>query len=508
MHVALAFALTAVLAAPEDISPPPRGQWVVDQTGRLSSNTVQQLNDIATNIEASRAAQLGIAVIESTDGMKPRDFGTRLFNSWGVGHHTTNDGVLILVAVGDRKAEIILGDGATINSSQTDVVMRDDIVANMKRANLDEAVLSASRAIASLVGASTRSPHSADNSGLGPNSYTTPENDQPQLDEALDAYVRGERRFPELSPRSWVVDVSGSVNASTRAQLDVAASDIYAADSGRIFFLLMKSTAGRPTIDEVVAKFVTQAEPLSGLAMAVIARDETTGEARIWLPLSRVHTEWERSQVRKAETMLARGDFMAARDFAQLALTRGIPPRPMSDVLSRGVDEHSTALSLSGVGALGFGGLMFRRWRRNRPRVCTACNVPMQRLDEDADDAHLTPAQRTEEKVKSVDYDVWQCGRCDGVLVLDYSALFSSYSKCPGCAARTKTSTSTTEVYATEYSGGLVRIDERCANCSYQNSYTRTTPRIVRSESSSSSSSSSSSFGGGSSSGGGSSGSW
>jgi LPXTG-motif cell wall-anchored protein len=505
MHLALAVALTAVLAAPEDISPPPRGQWVVDQTGRLSSRTVQQLNEIAANIDATRAGQLGIAVIESTDGMKPRDFGTRVFNSWGVGHHTSNDGVLILVAVGDRKAEIILGDGTSINSSQTDVVMRDNLVANMKRANLDEAVLSSSKALAALIGAASNRPHSADNGGLGPNSYTTPENDQPQLDEALDAYVRGEKRFPELSPRSWVVDVSGTVNASTRARLDVAASDIYAADSGRIFFLLIKSTAGRPTIGEVVAKFVTQAEPLSGLAMTVIARDESTGEARIWLPLSRVHTEWERSQVRKAEQALAIGDFTAARDFAQLALTRGIPPRPMGDVLSQGVDEHSTALSLSGVGALGFGGLMFRRWRRNRPRICTACNVPMQRLNEEADDAHLTDSQRTEEQIKSVDYDVWQCGRCDGVQVLDYSAIFSSYSKCPGCAARTKSSTSTTEVFATEYSGGRVRVDEKCANCNFKNSYTRSTPRIVRSESSSSSSSS---FGGGSSSGGGSSGSW
>lgn len=510
MPFALAVALTTLLAAPEDIAPPPRGQWVVDQTGRCSSGTVQELNRIAADIDATRAGQLGVAVIESTDGVKPRDFGTRLFNAWGVGHHSTNDGVLILVAVGDRKAEIILGDGTSITSAQTDVVMRDDLVANMKRANLDEALLSSARALSTLIANATNRAHSGDNTGLGPNRFTTPENEQPQVDEALDAFVRGEQRFPERSPRSWVVDLNDQLSASERARLDVAASDIYAQNQGRIFFLSYRSTAGRPTIDELVARFVTQVEPLSGLALAVIARDESTNEARVWLPESRAHGDWERQQVRHAEDALSHGlrtdALLDARAFAQQALTRGIPPRPMSDVLSKGVDEHSTALSLSGVGALGFGGLMFRRWRRNRPRECTTCHVPMQRLDEQADDAHLTDAQRTEEQIKSVDYDVWHCGRCNGVLVLDYAAIFSRYSKCPNCSARTKSSTSTTEVYATEYSGGRVRIDEKCANCNFTNTYTRSTPRITRS--SSSSSSGGSSFGGGSSSGGGSSGSW
>ena len=73
MHFALAVAVTTLLAAPEDISPPPRGEWVVDQTRKCGGSTVRELNRIAADIDASRAGQLGVAVIDSTDGMKPRD---------------------------------------------------------------------------------------------------------------------------------------------------------------------------------------------------------------------------------------------------------------------------------------------------------------------------------------------------------------------------------------------------------------------------------------------------
>jgi uncharacterized protein len=111
--------------------------------------------------------------------------------------------------------------------------------------------------------------------------------------------------------------------------------------------------------------------------------------------------------------------------------------------------------------------------------------------------------------VRSVDYDVWWCERCRDPLVLRYGKIFTFYSGCPSCRAKTLSSSTTTITRATEYSGGSERVDQKCAHCNYRNSFTRSTPRITRSSSSSSSSSSSrSSFGGGSSSGRGSSGSW
>lgn len=44
-----------------------------------------------------------------TDGLEP--FATRLFNHWGVGDRTRNDGFMVLVLPGDREARIELGRG-------------------------------------------------------------------------------------------------------------------------------------------------------------------------------------------------------------------------------------------------------------------------------------------------------------------------------------------------------------------------------------------------------------
>jgi uncharacterized protein len=122
------------------------------------------------------------------------------------------------------------------------------------------------------------------------------------------------------------------------------------------------------------------------------------------------------------------------------------------------------------------------------------------------DDAHLTDTQTLEEAIASVNYDVHVCPTCDHTRTFRYAKWFSGYSDCPSCGARTRSTQRSTITAATEYSTGLVRVDESCINCDYTNSYTRTTPRI--SSSSSSSSGGGGSFGGGSSGGGGAGSSW
>lgn len=146
---------------------------------------------------------------------------------------------------------------------------------------------------------------------------------------------------------------------------------------------------------------------------------------------------------------------------------------------------------------------LFRRWRRYHPRSCPVDGTKMQLLDEDWDDNHLQDGQITEERLKSVDYDVWQCPKCAHVTVEAYKSWFSRYGACRSCGYRTVEGTTTIITPATTSSTGLKRIDYDCHHCHDSWSATHTIPR--KSESNSSSSGS---FGGGSSSGGGASGSW
>lgn len=160
-------------------------------------------------------------------------------------------------------------------------------------------------------------------------------------------------------------------------------------------------------------------------------------------------------------------------------------------------------LTVPFVGIAGFAGKLYYDKLR---RTCATCRVEMAMLDEIADDAHLTEAQRTEERLGSVDWQVFVCGGCGGTKQIAKTKWFSGYSPCGSCKARAMKTTSRTLVHATYTSGGQVEVTERCAHCKNVRTFVRHTPR--RTPPSSSSSGSRSSGSSSSSSRGGSRGKW
>jgi uncharacterized protein len=188
-------------------------------------------------------------------------------------------------------------------------------------------------------------------------------------------------------------------------------------------------------------------------------------------------------------------------------------PIELPSVTTQSYDHEESSwwplwLVLGGV-PVGIGSFIgYRRWRRLRKRVCPKCRTTMQRLSEEADDALLDEAERLEEKLGSVDYDVWKCPECSHHFTLRYPKWFSRHKKCPQCGNRTVSKTEVLVRGATTFEEGLVEVTEECAFCNYRNRYDRIIPRVSTSSSSSGSDwgsggSDSGSFGGGSSGGGG-----
>lgn len=494
---AMPFLLTLLLAA-TDPAPPPPGHWVVDLTGALTSDTIRDVEAISQALENSGQAQLGVLITRSTNGVAPRGYATGVFNRWGIGHRGRNDGLLLLIAVGDRKAEIILGSNSQLTPSQTDVVMRDQVVASMKRGDLNGATLSAAQALADLVNAAER-PTEVVVAPRGPPSPT---------EQRLMRIAQREEPFPEPLQGHWVIDVCDRLNASRRAELDVIAHEPFEAGKGRLYFVLVDSMGEWTSPEDIAEKVRAQFQVRSALPMAIVVWDSLRHQGFIDVSLDAT-SPYERVQHQNAIDRMTQGtdETNALRlggEWAAMVLTQGVPPRPLDDVVREGLEEHPTAAALTGGGGGLFGLAALSRYLRRRPRDCKTCGRARQRLGEIEDDQHLNDSQRREEHLKSVDHDVWWCGHCRDAIVLSYTAWLSSYSRCSGCNTRARSSSSTTLSHATEHSTGLERIDTHCHHCGNQTSSTRTTARL----SSSSSSSSSSSFGGGSSSGSGSSGSW
>ena len=65
----------------------------------------------------------------------------------------------------------------------------------------------------------------------------------------------------------------------------------------------------------------------------------------------------------------------------------------------------------------------------------THCGTRMELIDEEHDNDYLTPAQDTEERINSIDYDVWHCPKCHQTEV-PYINRTTNYTQCERCGAR------------------------------------------------------------------------
>ena len=73
------------------------------------------------------------------------------------------------------------------------------------------------------------------------------------------------------------------------------------------------------------------------------------------------------------------------------------------------------------------------RHSRELPENCDSCGARMRKLPEDADNAYLSASQDLEEKLGTVDYDVWLCPECGTVERFPYVEHQLKYRKCPDC---------------------------------------------------------------------------
>ena len=117
--------------------------------------------------------------------------------------------------------------------------------------------------------------------------------------------------------------------------------------------------------------------------------------------------------------------------------------RKLGDVQRyRALDQYRTLVLFGLFFTLGMAlpaalilGLKMKRIRRHR-RDCPHCGTRMELIDEEHDNDYLTPAQDTEERINSIDYDVWHCPKCHQTEILPYINRQNNYTVCDRCGAR------------------------------------------------------------------------
>ena len=110
----LALALLPTPATAQTL-PEPRTVFVSDYADILDPATEARITDLLVAARDDPGAEIAVVTIESRTDYGPHpsieSFANGLFNAWGIGDATRNNGILILVAAGDREMRIELGAG-------------------------------------------------------------------------------------------------------------------------------------------------------------------------------------------------------------------------------------------------------------------------------------------------------------------------------------------------------------------------------------------------------------
>jgi uncharacterized protein len=103
--LACAFLATALRAVDVNSLPEPTG-YVNDFAHVIDPQSKETLESFLTRVDHELSAQFALVTVDSTDGRDIRDYALDLIRKWKVGYKNTNQGVLLLLAVNDRKSDI------------------------------------------------------------------------------------------------------------------------------------------------------------------------------------------------------------------------------------------------------------------------------------------------------------------------------------------------------------------------------------------------------------------
>lgn len=109
----LVLALALFCGAAADVpDKPSEFSYAYDFTGKvLSESDISGIAAYGQALYDATGVQAVAVVVDFLDGADPADYATDLINTWGIGSSTENDGVVVLLARGDRQIQIGTGTG-------------------------------------------------------------------------------------------------------------------------------------------------------------------------------------------------------------------------------------------------------------------------------------------------------------------------------------------------------------------------------------------------------------
>lgn len=104
--------------------------YVVDKAHVMTPNEESRLEEALARLDRTTCHQIALLTVPDLDNESLESFSLRIANNWGIGRSGFDNGILVLVAVRDRKARIELGYGFArrISNERAGEILNRDLV--------------------------------------------------------------------------------------------------------------------------------------------------------------------------------------------------------------------------------------------------------------------------------------------------------------------------------------------------------------------------------------------
>jgi len=147
----LAFLIVPFLACAQNV-PKPAG-WVNDFAGVIDKTSADKLNSLIEEVEQKTTTEIAVVTINSIAPYDEKEYARMLFDSWMPGKKGKDNGLLVLLAVKERRWRIETGYGVEgiLPDGLCGQIGRNYMVPYFKEARYGEGLYQGVRAIANVI---------------------------------------------------------------------------------------------------------------------------------------------------------------------------------------------------------------------------------------------------------------------------------------------------------------------------------------------------------------------
>jgi uncharacterized protein len=157
LFILLCWFYPAALPAVTPPLPAQPSQYVVDLAGVMDAGAQARLNGMLRDLEEKTTAQVVVLTLNSLEGEPIESFSHQTAVKWGIGQKGKDNGVLITVAVKDRKYRIEVGYGleSTLPDSLVGSIGRQYLVPHFKKGDFAGGIVAAVEEITNKIAGGT-----------------------------------------------------------------------------------------------------------------------------------------------------------------------------------------------------------------------------------------------------------------------------------------------------------------------------------------------------------------